>query len=154
MIVGKLSEWEEERYAYSSWLSGWLSRLREIDFTDRNDGEYAFPDGARLIVKTADTSPLGETLAERHERHADIHLVIDGEEWFGFARNSASNVRAADAAPVDDHVFFKEVKNEQFVCLQPGDFAVWLPNDVHRPCCSGGSRRGRVRKAVVKIPIR
>jgi len=153
LIVGKLSEWQADREAYSEWLSDWLTMLNESDFDAASDGETPLTDAARLIVKTADTLPPHTVFAEHHWEHADIHYVIEGEEWFGVARRCPKNKPERDHPPVEDHVFFKEVDNEQFVRLQPGEFIVMFPNDVHRPCCTLTGDRGSVRKAILKIRV-
>ncbi|GGD51911.1 hypothetical protein GCM10010911_06860 [Paenibacillus nasutitermitis] len=75
--------------------------------------------------------------------------MISGEETMGFARHSERLCVSTDLSDQDAYLF-DELENETFLHLQPGQFVVFLPHDVHRPGCATGEP-GPVRKAIVKI---
>jgi len=53
---------------------------------------------------------------------------------------------------VEDHTFFNVVEQEMELVLNPGQYAIFSPSDIHRPWCSvNGS--GFVRKALLKVPV-
>ena len=45
-----------------------------------------------------------------------------------------------------------EADGESDLVMEAGNWAVFYPNDIHRPCCLAGTS-GKVRKVVVKIRL-
>lgn len=81
--------------------------------------------------------------------YADIQYVVSGVERIGYAPLEGAREREAyDAAR--DVAFFEP--GEQFVVLEPGMFAIFLPGDVHAPCGAAG-KPSAVRKIVVKAEV-
>ena len=52
--------------------------------------------------------------------------------------------------PERDVMFYPEVSDENYICLKPGDFAVYFTNDVHRPNCAVEEGM-EIKKVIVKI---
>ena len=93
-----------------------------------------------------------EAVWEAHRKYADIQLVIEGRERLGYA--------LLDGAPDG---LYEEAKDfltlpdlaGQCLGLGPGEFAVFLPHDAHRPLLlpEGAAQGAMVRKAVVKVRL-
>jgi YhcH/YjgK/YiaL family protein len=51
-----------------------------------------------------------------------------------------------------DSELFKRIEDESFFVLKKGMYAVFFPEDVHRPGLTNKETRG-VRKVIFKIPV-
>jgi YhcH/YjgK/YiaL family protein len=89
---------------------------------------------------------------ESHRRYADIQLVLEGRERLGYALLHGSEAGDYDAEK--DFCVLADLAGQQ-VDLDPGEFAVFLPHDAHRPLMApdGVSPGTMVRKAVVKVRV-
>lgn len=156
MVIGDFNSWEEERGMYAPALAEALELLRGMSFEDMEDGTYPIPEageGAQLIVKHVVTMPYDEVRPEKHERFIDIHYLLSGTEKIGFARRSAKDRRWHGPPFMEDHMFYEHVEQEMDLVLYPGQFAVFLPSDVHRPWCTAYPEKREVRKALLKLPV-
>jgi len=79
-------------------------------------------------------------------------LVVEGEEWQGFAIASDNNLAVIDELHTKDYALFKDVRDEVRIRLRPGDFTVYWPGELHRPNCFAVERKEtELVKIVVKI---
>src|SRR5690606_3382510 len=85
-------------------------------------------------------------LAEKHESYIDLQYLIEGEETIGYSslRDDSKAVQAYDSE--QDYALYTPVADEILLNLKPGMFAVFFPNDIHRP---GMGKPGKIKKAVV-----
>lgn len=58
-----------------------------------------------------------------------------------------------EAFPERDLYFFEGADEESRLHMLPGRFAVFFPEDLHRPLCAGSIGVRRIRKAVLKVPV-
>ncbi len=110
----------------------------------RGDEVYA-------VVQEADLKPWAEGRWEGHRRYADIQLVLSGAEVMGFrAVDGLTEDPAYD--PQADLVFFREADGQR-VLVRAGEFAVFFPQDAHRPCMQSEDGAQHIRKVVVKVRV-
>jgi YhcH/YjgK/YiaL family protein len=153
MLIGDFNRWESELCLLSPKLVEALDSLRSLSLDQLEDGVYPMgEDGTYLIFKTAETFPFEDMRPEHHERYIDIHYMIAGVEKIGFARANESNTPVEVFPPVEDHTFFNSVTQELELLLYPGQYAVFMPSDIHRPWCRAHGTRF-VRKALLKVPV-
>ncbi|MDB6170241.1 MAG: hypothetical protein JWM88_3105 [Verrucomicrobia bacterium] len=110
-------------------------------------------EGDRLfaLVQSYSTSPAAERKLEHHRTYADIQFMLAGEEVIEFAPLGGLPVIAAyDEAK--DFGLVRDPERRSAVLLRAGDFAVFFPEDAHKPGCAAGSP-GPVRKVVVKVRV-
>lgn len=88
--------------------------------------------------------------AELHKKYIDVQILLSGYEEIGYSNKIDTRIKELEHLP-DDIMFPECVANEQFVTLNPGDFALFYPNQIHRPLCTRG-KPTPVKKAIVKIP--
>ena len=90
-----------------------ITYLTETDFENLADGVYEI-DGKMMYAQvfTFTSKPVEECKPELHRKYLDVQFWISGEEKFG-------------VAPING------VGN--FVHATKGCYAVFFPNDVHRP---------------------
>lgn len=154
MLIGDFSNWQADKCMLSFALAEKLEYLRLTSFEQMEDGVYPISeDGSYLILQERELQPFDEVKPEHHMKYVDIHFMISGVEKIGFARTSGRNKAVSVTPAVDDHTFFDSVEFEMELVLFPGQYAVLLPSDIHRPWCRADETTS-VRKALLKVPVR
>ncbi len=104
------------------------------------DGEYLY-----LNVFDYETVLEEQAFFEAHEKYADIHMTVTGEEMVGVSDFSRVTVKSkeADLLEVEGAV-------EHYMKLSPGKALVTLPEDAHKVKVAAGEP-APVRKAVIKV---
>jgi YhcH/YjgK/YiaL family protein len=116
------------------------------------DGRYPIRgDEVFALVQSYETGPGTEKRFETHRRHIDIQFIVSGRERilhlpFGSLEVETSYDEERDV------VFYHDPPASSSVLLQPGDFAIFHPEDAHKGGCMAGAR-DPVRKVVVKVRV-
>ena len=152
MIFGHLENLSKEKAAVCSALRDGLEYLAKTDFKSMASGRYEISDDMYALVQEYATQPKAERKAERHEKYIDIQYIDQGEECIGFALLSPECEVSEDKLAEKDAVFFKTVKDEVALIMPAGTYAIFMPSDIHRPCCQSGTA-SQVRKVVLKIKV-
>lgn len=153
MIVGDVASWSKEEQAFSRVLAKGIEYLLSNDFGSMESGKYEI-EGERFfaLIQEPVTEPWADRRPEAHDRYIDIQYLYEGEgEVIGVARRSPDLVPSEDYLGSRDVAFFSDVKDESRILLRPGMFAVFFPDDIHRPCCAVGERGSAIKKVVLKI---
>lgn len=123
--------------------------LARPDIARLAPGRYAL-DGARLYVAITEETgrPIATARMEAHRRYIDIQMPLAGDEQIGWrsVRDGGGVCVAYDEAK--DVMFFPDPP-DALLCLRPGVFAVFFPEDGHMPLIG----QGRIMKAVAKVAI-
>jgi YhcH/YjgK/YiaL family protein len=116
------------------------------------DGKYPI-DGENVfaLVQSYTTSNSSAKKWEAHRKYIDIQYVVKGNEIDEWAPASGLNVLEEYTAE-KDVAFFGETDEWTSVKLKEGYFAVFFPEDAHKPGCTS-SKEARVKKVVVKVKI-
>lgn len=156
MILGNLNKLGEMKYLAPK-LKEMLIYLRETDLKDRELGRIELEGDSLFInIEENEMASREERRPEAHRKYLDIQLVLDGEESIGVAVDSRDeNVEGIleEYSEDRDIVFYRGVKRENMIDLFPGDFAVFFPEDIHRPRCRVDGTPGRAKKAIVKMKL-
>ncbi len=128
-----------------------LDYCANTDFLAMEAGTYPLEGEAMYIMVMDFTSKLlADAHPERHETFVDIQFWPEGEEYFGVAPYSNGLGTVIKAAPEQDIWLYESVENESFLHATPGCYAIFFPEDIHRPgVCDGVP--ACYRKVVVKI---
>ena len=128
-----------------------LEYIEKTDISKLTAGKYEI-DGTTLfaLVQDNQTAPRIERRPETHKKYIDIQYIHSGSEIIGFGLANPSNVILENLLEQKDAIFFKNVKDEMELVLTEGMYAVFFPDEVHRPGCSYGGA-APVRKVVVKV---
>ena len=90
---------------------------------------------------------------EYHKDFLDVHVILEGRETIGFTpkkfREDSGVKHTFDADK--DLGFIEEELPCCYVSLNPGDFAVFLPEELHRPLCATDDIPMEIRKIVLKV---
>ncbi|MEZ8991212.1 YhcH/YjgK/YiaL family protein [Vibrio breoganii] len=134
-------------------FSNWITQAVEVAEIHRSElGRHNVDDtGVFVMLAEAITEAKQNRLSEIHKEFIDIQIILEGEETIGYSNHISNEAKAKDKLE-NDVMFFEHVENEQFVHLKEGDFAVFYPNQAHRPLCATNDPMA-VRKAIVKVPI-
>lgn len=132
MIFGHLSQPNPCRFPMA--IEKGLDFLRTTDFHNLSPGVIDI-DGdkiyAQLIeLNTRDSQKINP---EVHRRYLDIHCLLSGTERIGVVTDDGSNEISISNIEGQDIIFYKQVQNEFFLELIPGNYAILFPQDVHRP---------------------
>jgi YhcH/YjgK/YiaL family protein len=107
-------------------------------------------DGDRIYVSIDEKDGRGRDGArlEAHRRYIDIQMTIGGEEEIGWRALADCRQPAGPFDHAKDIVFFDD-RPDTWLCVPPGGFAIFFPEDAHAPLAG----RGLLKKAIVKIAI-
>lgn len=110
------------------------------------DGKHVF-----AIVSNNKTDFYENKQAEFHRKYLDIQIVIKGTEGMVFSNFPAKGKINEEYLQEKDIAFLATGEDEKTIILQPGDFIVFYPNEVHKPLCAVDGKVGNVDKIVIKI---
>lgn len=108
------------------------------------DGDNVFASVQEYITKTEE-----EMNWESHEKYIDIQLIVEGQELMGYAPVEGLEVKE-DLRPEKDFIIYKETLRGSNINFTNGDYAIFFPEDAHRPGCAVGEC-SKVKKIVVKV---
>lgn len=115
-----------------------------------------FLEGERLTAKvfSRETGPKEEKFPEVHRRYAEVQFMAEGEEYIGYYPDFGKNRIKEDCLKEKDTLYYEENPEVQEIMLpmKAGCYAVFFPEDVHRPFCQMGKKQA-VKRIVVKIDV-
>jgi biofilm protein TabA len=134
------------------------SRLfRAVEFikkfdNSKPDGRYEI-DGANIyaIVTSYTTKPAKQQIIESHRKYTDIQATLKGCERIDTSILSNRFVISSAYDENKDAVYYEGFPEFVKLNLRAGMFAVFYPQDVHRPCCNLDENAAEIRKIVVKV---
>ena len=101
-----------------------------------------------VIVQRYATKNVAESKVETHSNFADLQMLLSGNEKIGYAPVDKLEVLTPYQEQGDCALYAVNPEKTVFLPLEPGNFAIFLPQEGHVPGCGDGSE---VVKAVVKI---
>ena len=153
MIVGDIHHLEAYEKQLPSFIYQCLMEVRKFPFQESEDGKYRIL-GCNMSVESPMTEPEEKRKLEGHRKFIDVQFKVGGdEEWIGIETVFEAGP-LAEAHEDRDLYFYEHGKSkESKVYFSAGHFAVFFPEDLHRPLIMGEGGAGRLRKAVVKVPV-
>lgn len=153
MIFGNVNNLGTMRACLPAPLLLALDHLKETDFGALPAGNYALQ-GKDIYVQVIDltTKEFSQTKPEVHRQHLDVQFLYRGEEAIGVAADTGGNIIAEDLLAERDLLFYQGMENESTLTMLPGNFAIFFPNDVHRPACQLNGPC-QIRKVVIKVRV-
>lgn len=123
--------------------------LKNTDLTSLPDGKYEIKqDEIYANVQTYSTKDTAKY--ESHQKYIDIQYMINGKERIGIATHDCCKT-CTEYNEEKDLEFYDYTKDtEEYITLESGSFAVFYPQDLHKPSinCTNTST---VKKVVVKV---
>lgn len=140
-------------YTYNRLLTHpiWKTALSWIQ-TDANN----LPDGEHEIknrdiyanIMSLSTLRAQDTFFEVHEEYIDIHYCLSGGESIGHA--PIGDLIEKELNTDKDYQLFMPTGKMSLCMLQPHDFAIFFPKELHMPKLQDGVH-DNVKKVVIKI---
>lgn len=107
--------------------------------------------GWQAIVQGYPTISEAECVWENHERTVDVQYLLAGREGIRVLPVERLGAPTVVKPETDTQKFAAPAEPGHLVVLEPGDFAVFLPGDAHRPKIAVGAP-STLRKVVIKVP--
>lgn len=123
--------------------------LKSQDLQSLEAGKYVIEENSLTAAVSAKEGTKAEDARfECHNNYIDIQLCISGKEKMGWSTRSDVTDPVAEYNAEKDVIFYKD-KPGMYFELQPEQFAIFFPEDVHAPMIG----EGVIKKLVVKVKI-
>lgn len=154
MIYGNIHA-DETGAAYTPVIRKALEILRTTDVSGMHHGKYPL-DGDKLILQINEvtTGPKQTKRPEVHCDYIDVQYMVHGHELIGFYPDCRDGAVLEDHLADNDVLLYQEREDihEIMLPMTDGCYAVFFPEDVHRPCCMMEAPED-VKKIVLKIRV-
>lgn len=125
-----------------------LHFLASADFAGMRTGRYPIEGDSVFMDLMETTTVLHDSrLFEAHRKYVDIHLTLEGEEWYGYA--PLNNLALEKDYDKETDIAWYGGEGVYFL-VPRGQFILFFPEDAHKPCITF-KEPGTIRKVVVKI---
>ncbi len=154
MILGHVDA-AESRQAYAPQILRAIEYCRTADTDHMELGRYYLDgDDFFVIYNEWTTGKKEEKLPEVHRKYVELQYVVSGREHMGFYPDRGDNRLLQDCLEEKDTIYYQENPDsgEVMLPLVKGSYAIFFPEDVHRPFCQIDGPE-KLRKIVVKINI-
>ena len=151
MIIGQIAQVAAQKNVLPAAVVRALEALQKVDLDRAEVGHYQVEgDELFYMVQEIDSRALEDCRAEAHRKYADIQIPLSAPERFGFSLPQPGLPTVEDSFAEKDIAFYETPANEFFMNVEPGEYVVFMPGELHRPAVSI-SGRVRLRKIVVKV---
>jgi biofilm protein TabA len=155
VILDELKNCEPYRRLGERFAAG-FDYLRSTDLAATPDGRYEIVGkDVFAIVQAYDAKPREAGRWEAHRQYADIQYLVSGRELMAVIPLSDSLAIESPYDSEKDLMFYrKDGWPGQLFIVGPGEFAVFLPHDVHMPSMAAGTGAALgVKKCVIKVRV-
>ena len=145
MIVDTLDNLEKY-VSLNPLLAEVVKFLKENDLNELEDGKHVIQGGDLFVnITTAHGKTPDQAVFETHKKMLDIQIPLDNEETYGYL--PLKNLPEAEYNETKDCTKYPGAVASCYVTCQPGEFALFAPQDGHQPCIGTGD----IHKAIFKI---
>jgi YhcH/YjgK/YiaL family protein len=121
--------------------------LAEHDVSTLPAGSYPLEEG--VTANVSDYAPGDGDKFEAHRKFTDLQYVVSGNEKIEVI--PLADARESLGYQPDIEFFAAQASASKELIMNSGSFAVFAPQDAHRPCIKHSS--DTIRKIVFKIPV-
>ena len=139
----------EDKLKNNPYYAKAIEYIQTHDLNALENGKHIL-DGDNLYVNIVDSDMKTPQQArlEVHDKYIDIQMPLTAVETMGWKATNELKEPTAPYNPEKDITFFAD-KPTTYVDVQPGEFAIFFPEDGHAP----GIAEGNFRKVIVKVKI-
>jgi len=151
MICGKLDGWRQIDGVHG--LEAGFEFLERSNLASLAMGKHEIQGDAvfALAMKAPSRAPEAGQF-ESHRDYIDIQFLRSGEEGIGVLPiGQLQGATPYDAAK--DLIFYDTPARYLELCVPPGHFAVFFPDEGHMPMCHAGGPH-ELHKVVIKVKVR
>ena len=124
--------------------------LKANDLQVMEPGKYPIKDKDLFLnLALAKGKERDAAVLETHIEMIDIQIPISCPETFGYT--PLCDLPAFDYNAEKDITKYGDTKAQTYVTLNPGQFAIFFPQDGHAPCISENQE---IKKAIFKVAVK
>lgn len=126
-----------------------FKEIKNIDFFHLEPGKYDLKDGNFFIIEK---SNLQSSMSfEAHKEYLDIHLPLKIAEKIAFSLQPFE--RITEAYDIKKDIMFGKVKSNYYqLIVNPGEFILFWPQEIHAPKIQV-DEKAEQKRAIIKIKI-
>ncbi|MDR3200635.1 MAG: YhcH/YjgK/YiaL family protein [Spirochaetales bacterium] len=134
-------------------LDAAIDYLLKTDVTKLPDGKHPVV-GSDVVIAQAshyETKNLSDARFEAHKKYIDIQMVLEGKE--GCCYLPLEGLAEDGPFEADRDVGFYKDANASCFPLEAGMFAIFFPQDGHKPTCDFEGKKSKIHKIVMKVLV-
>lgn len=128
--------------------------LNTLDLNALENGRHDINDQIYMNVMEPETAEPSSKKAELHHEYLDVQVLIRGTENIEVGANYPDLSKYESYNEADDYQLCADIDDKFTVTMKPKMFAVFYPYEPHKPCCVVNGKTERIKKLVVKVPVK
>ena len=128
--------------------------LNMLDLNALENGRHDINDQIYMNVMEPETAEPSSKKAELHHEYLDVQVLIRGTENIEVGANYPDLSKYESYNEADDYQLCADIDDKFTVTMKPKMFAVFYPYEPHKPCCVVNGKTEKIKKLVVKVPVK
>ena len=128
--------------------------LNMLDLNALENGRHDINDQIYMNVMEPETAEPSSKKAELHHEYLDVQVLIRGTENIEVGATYPNLSKYEDYNEADDYQLCADIDDKFTVTMKPKMFAVFYPYEPHKPCCVVNGKTEKIKKLVVKVPVK
>ena len=128
--------------------------LNTLDLNTLENGRHDINDQIYMNVMEPETAEPSSKKAELHHEYLDVQVLIRGTENIEVGANYPDLSKYESYNEADDYQLCSDIDDKFTITMKPKMFAVFYPYEPHKPCCVVNGKTEKIKKLVVKVPVK
>ena len=128
--------------------------LNTLDLNALENGRHDINDQIYMNVMEPETAEPSSKKAELHHEYLDVQVLIRGTENIEVGANYPDLSKYESYNEADDYQLCAGIDDKFTITMKPKMFAVFYPYEPHKPCCVVNGKTEKIKKLVVKVPVK
>ena len=128
--------------------------LNTLDLNALENGRHDINAQIYMNVMEPETAEPSSKKAELHHEYLDVQVLIRGTENIEVGATYPNLSKYEDYNEADDYQLCADIDDKFTVTMKPKMFAVFYPYEPHKPCCVVNGKTEKIKKLVVKVPVK
>ena len=128
--------------------------LNTLDLNALENGRHDINDQIYMNVMEPETAEPSSKKAELHHEYLDVQVLIRGTENIEVGANYPDLSKYESYNEADDYQLCADIDDKFTITMKPKMFAVFYPYEPHKPCCIVNGKTEKIKKLVVKVPVK
>lgn len=128
--------------------------LNTLDLNALENGRHDINEQIYMNVMEPETAEPSSKKAELHHEYLDVQVLIRGTENIEVGTNYPDLSKYESYNEADDYQLCADIDDKFTVTMKPKMFAVFYPYEPHKPCCVVNGKTEKIKKLVVKVPVK
>ena len=128
--------------------------LNTLDLNALENGRHDINDQIYMNVMEPETAEPSSKKAELHHEYLDVQVLIRGTENIEVGANYPDLSKYESYNEADDYQLCADIDDKFTVTMKPKMCAIFYPYEPHKPCCVVNGKTEKIKKLVVKVPVK